>query len=211
MTFQFLRTFGAAITYAYNSCLTGSTVVDNVVAYRNVTVGRPSPCRRVACAFHTCHSHTLYHLMLSRITVPLLAAAVLVFACGPRPPKSVANARPRSSVEKGVTSHVMVDTTRGEVRFAIEVSNDSRKRVELDFPDGRTHDFIVLDQAGREVWRWSAGRMFTQGMQNRLLEAHDAVVYAERWHPAAKGQYTLVAQLHSENYPVRQRVGFALQ
>jgi hypothetical protein len=149
--------------------------------------------------------------MLSRITVPLLAAAVLAFACGPRPPKSVATARPHAKGEQGVTSHVMVDTARGEVRFAIEVSNDSRKLVELDFPDGRTHDFIVLDQTGREVWRWSAGRMFTQGMQNRLLEAHDVAVYSERWRPPAKGQYTLVAQLHSENYPVRQRVGFALQ
>lgn len=149
--------------------------------------------------------------MLSRIIVPLLAAAVLVFACGPRTPNPVATARPHSSVERGVTSHVMVDTTRGEVRFAIEVSNESRKNVELDFADGRTHDFVVLDSAGREVWRWSAGRMFTQGMQNRLLEAHDAVVYAERWTPPAKGQYTLVAQLHSENYPVQQRVAFSLQ
>lgn len=105
----------------------------------------------------------------------------------------------------------MVDTTRGEVRFAIEVANDSRKNVELDFPDGRTHDFIVLDEAGREVWRWSTGRMFTQGMQNHLLGAHDAVVYAERWRPKTKGHFTLVAQLHSENYPVRQRVEFALQ
>ena len=149
--------------------------------------------------------------MLPRIIVPLMAAAVLVFACGPRTPNPVASARPRSGVEQGVTSHVMVDTARGEVRFAIEVLNDSRKRVELDFPDGRTHDFIVLDESGREVWRWSAGRLFTQGMQNRLLEAHDAVVYTERWRPPTKGQYTLVAQLHSENYPVRQRVGFSLQ
>jgi hypothetical protein len=149
--------------------------------------------------------------MLSRITVPLIAAAVLVFACGPRASSPVASARPRATLEQGVTSHVMVDTTHGVVRFAIEVSNDSRKRIELDFPDGRTHDFIVLNDAGREVWRWSAGRMFTQGMQNRLLESHDAVVYAEQWTPEAKGRYTLVAQLHSENYPVRQRVEFALQ
>ena len=149
--------------------------------------------------------------MLPRIIVPLLAAAALIFACSPRTPNRVATARPRSAVEQGVTSHVMVDTTRGEVRFAIEVANESPKLVELDFPDGRTHDFIVLDDAGREVWRWSAGRMFTQGMQNRLLDAHDAVVYSERWRPPTKGHYTLVAQLRSNNYPVRQRVEFALQ
>jgi hypothetical protein len=149
--------------------------------------------------------------MLSRITVPLLAAAALVFACGPRTPNPVASARPRSGTERGVVSHVMVDTARGSVRFAIAVTNDSPKRVELTFPDGRTHDFAVEDSSGAEVWRWSKGRLFTQTMQNRLLDAHDSTVYDERWTPPAPGRYTLVAQLHSENHPVQQRVAFTLR
>lgn len=148
--------------------------------------------------------------MLSRITVPLVAAAVLIFACGPRTPNPVAGVRPKAGLEKGVTSHVMVDTAQGTVRFAIEVTNDSRKRVELAFPDGQTHDFTVLDAQGREVWKWSKDRMFTQAMQNRLLDAHDSVIYAERWTPDTRGRFTLVAQLHSENFPVQQRVEFAL-
>jgi hypothetical protein len=138
--------------------------------------------------------------MLPRIAAPLLAAAVLIYACSPRTP----------AAQRGLSSHVMVDTAGGDVRFVIEVANGSRKQVELDFPNGHTHDFIVFDVNGREVWRWSAGRMFTQGMQNRLLESNDSVVYAERWRPTAGGQYTLVAQLHSDNFPVQQRVDFAL-
>ncbi|BAH39535.1 MAG TPA: hypothetical protein DGD08_14725 [Gemmatimonas aurantiaca] len=149
--------------------------------------------------------------MLARITVPLLAAAGLVFACGPRTPSPVANARPKAGADMGVVSHVMVDTANGTVGFAIEVTNDSPKRVELTFPDGRTHDFVVLDTTGREVWRWSAGRLFTQAMQNRLLDAHDSAVYREKWSPDTPGQYTLVAQLRSENYPVQQRVDFSLR
>lgn len=150
-------------------------------------------------------------LMLWRITVPLLAAAGLVYACGPRTPSPVANARPKAGADKGVTSHVMVDTANGTVRFAIEVANDSPKRVELMFPDGRTHDFAVLDSTGREVWRWSAGRLFTQSIQNRLLDAHDRTVYDERWQAPSPGRYTLVAQLRSDNYPVQQQVDFALR
>lgn len=149
--------------------------------------------------------------MLSRIAVPLLAAAGLVFACGPRTPSPLANARPKAGADKGITSHVMVDTANGSVRFAIEVTNDSPKRVELRFPDGRTHDFSVLTSDGREVWRWSEGRLFTQGIQNRLLDAHDSTIYDERWTPPAPGRYVLVAQLHSETHPVRQRVEFALR
>ncbi|MFY7920975.1 MAG: BsuPI-related putative proteinase inhibitor [Gemmatimonas sp.] len=149
--------------------------------------------------------------MLSRITVPLLAAAGFVFACGPQIPSRSGIARPKTGNNAGVTSHVMVDTAQGTVRFAIAVANESAKRVELLFPDGRTHDFAVLDSAGHEVWRWSEGRMFTQGMRNRLLDAHDSTVYDERWEPPAPGRYTLVAQLNSDNYPVRQRVDFALR
>jgi hypothetical protein len=148
--------------------------------------------------------------MLSRIIAPLLFAAVLMFACGPRTPSPVFGARPKAGVEKGITSHVMVDTAQGVVRFAIEVANDSRARVELQFPDGRTHDFVVLNEAGREVWRWSTGRLFTQSMRNRLLDAHDSVVYDERWSPPSPGRYTLLASLRSANYPVQQRVDFAL-
>lgn len=149
--------------------------------------------------------------MLSRITLPLLFAAVLMFACGPRTPSPVSSARLSSGTEQGVTSHVRVDTANGVVRFAIEVANSSRRGVELNFPDGRTHDFVVLNEAGTEVWRWSSGRMFTQAMQNRLLDAHDSVVYDERWSAPSAGQYTLVASLRSENYPVQQRVEFALR
>jgi hypothetical protein len=148
--------------------------------------------------------------MLPRIIVPLLAAAGLVFACGPRTPNPVANARPKSGVDRGITSHVLVDTADGRVRFAIEVTNDSPKRVELTFPDGRTHDFAVLDSAGREVWRWSTGRLFTQAMQNRLLDSHNTTTYDERWSPPGPGRYVLEAELHSANHPMRQRVEFAL-
>ena len=149
--------------------------------------------------------------MLARIVLPLVgAAAVLFFACSPRTQSPVSSVRTNAAAKQGLTSHVIVDTTRGSVRFAIEVSNDTRKRVELTFPDGRTHDFAVLDDSGREVWRWSAGRMFTQSMQNRLLDAHDSALFVERWTPPAPGQYTLVANLNSANYPVTQRVEFAL-
>lgn len=148
--------------------------------------------------------------MLRRIFIPMLAAAGLAFACGPRGSGPLAKVSRASEADGTVVSHVAVDTANGSVGFVIEVSNETGKRVEMTFPDGRTHDFIVLDSAGREVWRWSAGRMFTQSIQNRLIDAHDSVIYRERWEPEGPGSYTLVAQLHSENYPMQQRVEFLL-
>jgi hypothetical protein len=149
--------------------------------------------------------------MLARITLPLIGAAALVFACGPRTPSAIVGAGPRATADSTVTSRVTVDTAGGTVRFAIAVSNGTRRRVELRFPDGRTHDFAVLDAQGREVWRWSARRLFTQAVQNRLLEVDDAVVYDETWRDAEPGRYTLVAELRSANYPLQQRLDFALR
>ena len=148
--------------------------------------------------------------MHSRITAPLLAAAGIFFACGPRSQSVVANAKARTSADTTVAAQVSIDTTNGEVRFAIAVRNGTRKSVEIDFPDGRTHDFVVMDSTGREVWRWSEGRLFTQAMQNRFLSSNDSVVYDEAWKAATPGNYTLVALLNSGNHPVRQHVEFAL-
>jgi len=149
--------------------------------------------------------------VITRLVATLLAAAGLMFACGPRTSSPVAVANPREGADRGVISHVMVDTAGGEVHFAIEVTNESRRRVELQFPDGRTHDFAVLDAEGRERWRWSAGRLFTQAMQARLLDAHGSVRFDEPWPDASPGEYALLAQLRSDNFPVQQRVTFSLR
>ena len=148
--------------------------------------------------------------MHSRITVILLAAAGLFFACGPRTQTVVAAAKARTGADTTVAAHVSVDTTGGEVQFAISVHNGTRRSVELDFPNGRTHDFFVLDSAGHEIWRWSDGRLFTQSMQNKLLGSQDSAVFVEEWSSAAPGVYTLVALLNSENHPIRQQVPFEL-
>lgn len=152
--------------------------------------------------------------MLARITVPLLATAVLVFACGPRSQTSLVAARPAAAADTTVTAAVRVEAEPGArtVKFALSVTNRTSKRVEVNFPSGQTHDFAVLDATGREVWRWSDGRMFTQLMQNKLLDVRDIVTYDENWAaPPSAGRYTLVAVLRSDSHPVEKRIEFSVQ
>jgi methionine-rich copper-binding protein CopC len=152
--------------------------------------------------------------MLARITVPLLAAAVLIFTCGPRSQPNAIAARAAASSDSTLVTDVQVtaEPDARAMRFSLSVANGTGKRVELSFPSGQTHDFVVLDATGREVWRWSDGRLFTQLVQNQLLEARDVVTYDVRWPtPPSAGRYTLVAVLRSDNHPVEQRVSFAVQ
>jgi len=95
------------------------------------------------------------------------------------------------------------------IRFALDVTNPTKKDVELIFPDGQTHDFMVLDSVGREVYRWGEGRMFTQSVQNRTIDGGETMHIAERAElDLAPGSYVAVAKLRSTNFPVQERVPF---
>lgn len=84
--------------------------------------------------------------------------------------------------------------------------------VELRFPSGKTHDFYVQDVSGREVWRWSSSRMFTQGIQNKLVKSKETATYTEGWDARDyHGRFTAVAVLPSVNHPIEERVEFELR
>jgi len=151
-----------------------------------------------------------------RIIAALLAAAAVAFACGPRSHSSAsAVEHPRQHPERGAKAPLFASsldvTVGGGVRFALRVTNVAEKRLELTFPSGQTHEIVVFDTAGRPVWRWSEGRLFTQALQNRVVGSNDSVTYEERWSPQGlHGTFTAVATLRAANFPVEQRTEFTL-
>ena len=83
--------------------------------------------------------------------------------------------------------------------------------LELRFPGGQTHDFIVKDFAGKEVWRWSSGRMFTTVMRATTIKGKGETTYVESWNPKGQhGTFTAIAILKSDNFPVESSVQFVL-
>jgi hypothetical protein len=108
-------------------------------------------------------------------------------------------------------SGVEVNPERDGIRFALRITNETKKHLELSFPNGQTHEFVVVDSAGREIWRWSASRLFTQGVQNKLLSGGETIQVTEQWpHPTRHGKYTVIATLNSTNFPVQERADFVL-
>ena len=94
------------------------------------------------------------------------------------------------------------------MRFNFRVVNASPKNVEVNFPSGQSYDFVVVDSVGREVWRWSADRIFTQSVRNKLLGKGDAITVSEKWSSPKYGKFTAIAQLTSKNYPIEERIAF---
>ena len=142
-----------------------------------------------------------------RVAIMLCVAAV-AYACAPRnrsAAESTTKQQP-ASVEQSIDSTsglalmVSEESDARAMSFAIELTNTNNKLTEVRFANGRTHEFVVLDEQNREVWRWSAGRLFTQALQTRQLQKGEAIRYTAHWDTAAPGRYRVVASLNSENY-----------
>jgi hypothetical protein len=145
--------------------------------------------------------------------VLLICAACVAFASGSNvrksPNKNSATHNHATSAE--LASSFAVNVKNG-VQFKLDVKNNTKRMVELRFPSSMTHDFIVYDESGKEVWRSSHGRMFTQILQNKLVKSNDSAVFADVWNGRnAHGKFTAVAILPSENHPIAERVEFALR
>ena len=166
--------------------------------------------------------------MSSRFVIPMLCVAAVAYACGPQTHNEASVSVKSAAILASSVSDVAVqqqgETRRARLkdsaleaqlyvrtggsttRLALQVTNTSKKRVELTFPTGQTHDFVILDTAGREVWRWGASRMFTQALRNKPLSAGASLELEEEIAGVslAPGRYIVRASLTSENYPLVQ-------
>ena len=157
--------------------------------------------------------------MNSRIIISVLVVGALAFACGPRTHSSEPQRESQRTTEPAVrtdsaaplASSLRVTVDDG-VELAFHVTNASDRKLELTFPSGQTHDFMILDAAQREIWRWSRERMFTQAVQTKMLDGGETLTFDERWRPSAltPGTYTAVALLTSDNHRIESRVEFRL-
>jgi Intracellular proteinase inhibitor len=92
--------------------------------------------------------------------------------------------------------------TGGPVTWKLEVENGGPDEVTLGFRSGKNGD-VVLMQGGREAYRWSAAKYFSQALRQEPLKAGERRTYPleEQALSAAPGDYELVAELDSEPAP----------
>lgn len=144
-----------------------------------------------------------------RAWLPLVPLLLLGLACAPP-------AEPEAGADGGgaappLLASMQATTEGGAVRFVLQVTNTTSAPIALEFPSGQSFDFVVL-QGGREVWRWSADRMFTQALRSETLAPGATLTYEERWEPGAvTGELTAVGRLTSTSHPLEQRTTFRVQ
>ena len=68
------------------------------------------------------------------------------------------------------------------VPLTLKVTNTTDKPKTLSFSSGQRYDFVIT-RAGREIWRWSAGKAFiqSQALGSITLQPNETLEYHETW------------------------------
>ncbi|HEX6746583.1 MAG TPA: BsuPI-related putative proteinase inhibitor [Longimicrobium sp.] len=145
----------------------------------------------------------------------LAFALVLLTACPASPREAQAPAPDGGGSGAGagpLVSSLQIQPGADAVVFTLAVTNATRAPVTLEFTSGQSYDFVVGD-GGREVWRWSAERMFTQALRSETLAAGETRTWREAWRPdqSLRGrELTATARLVSSSHPLARTQSFRL-
>lgn len=118
---------------------------------------------------------------------------------------------PSGGNEGPLVSSLQVQTYADSVHFVLQVTNASGAVVPVTFPTGQSAEFTV-SRDGRELWRWSADRGFTQAVRQESLAPGETRTYEATWNPPAgtTGQLVARAVLTSSDRRLEQASYFTL-
>jgi hypothetical protein len=55
------------------------------------------------------------------------------------------------------------------IKMILKIFNYTEEDIAFHFNTAQRHDFIIEDDEGSEIWRWSEGRMFAQMLGEEIL------------------------------------------
>jgi hypothetical protein len=140
---------------------------------------------------------------LMRRSLAVLVLLTTLAGCGDR---SGGRNESQSGAQKtGLSLSVSFDEPLREgkpVTWKLRVDNAGPGDVTLTFRSGKDGD-VALVQGGREAYRWSAAKFFSQAMRQEPLKAGESRTFSleEKALSAAPGDYELLAELASEPAP----------
>ncbi|OIB57016.1 BsuPI-related putative proteinase inhibitor [Natrialba sp. SSL1] len=101
------------------------------------------------------------------------------------------------ALEGRLDATVSSDATGSDtVALAFTVRNEGTETATLRFSDACKAEFVVQDE-GREVWRYTDGRMFAQMLSADELDPDEEATYEAEWEEPQSGEFTVVAELQA--------------
>jgi hypothetical protein len=137
-----------------------------------------------------------------------LLAVMAAAACGAGGEQGAAPTGPRGAL--ALAYEPPAPAAGQPVTWVLTVSNGGDEALTLTFSSGKHGDVALAGADGREVYRWSNDRFFTEAVSRQEVAPGEEVAYRleEPALAVEPGEYDLVATLAAEPEigPVRQRV-----
>ncbi|MCF8010611.1 MAG: LysM peptidoglycan-binding domain-containing protein [Clostridiales bacterium] len=93
---------------------------------------------------------------------------------------------------------------RNNVIIKLIKCNVSSSNIELRYNTGQRYDFAAL-RDGREIWRWSEGRFFTQEVGREILQPGECINYSATWDLRSNaGDFVFSGNVEIRGYNVAQ-------
>lgn len=137
----------------------------------------------------------------------VLLGALVACACAGSPD----DMRGGEVVGDGLAATMEVKLESDSVQFVLHVTNTGDEAVDFTFPTSQRYDFVVRDEAGAEVWRWSEGMMFLQAISHAPLASGETWSFEAGWESGNRaGRFEVVGELTARDRDVRQSATFEL-
>ncbi|HUG40031.1 MAG TPA: BsuPI-related putative proteinase inhibitor [Longimicrobiales bacterium] len=141
--------------------------------------------------------------------VTMLLGSLLVVGCAGSTGEVGGSADDAMSGDVAATVEVKV---QGETaRFLLHVTNTGSRALDFTFRSSQRFDFVVRDDAGSEVWRWSDGMMFLQALSEASLAPRETWDFDVTWDPGDRsGRFQVVGWVTASEHDVQQSATFEL-
>jgi hypothetical protein len=90
------------------------------------------------------------------------------------------------------------------IKMALKVFNYTKEDINFQFNTSQRYDFIIEDEEGNEIWRWSQDRMFAMALGEEILGSDNPeVIYtAEYGDKLSPGYYKVTGILVAQEKPM---------
>ncbi len=107
-------------------------------------------------------------------------------------------------IEVSVTTDRAAYAPNEPIEIRLDVTNRTDTVVVFQFSDGQRYDFLIQDEGGETLWRWSADKSFIQVLGEERLVPGDTLIYRERFDGSLiPGTYSVAGMLVATNHPLR--------
>ncbi|MBM7702056.1 BsuPI-related putative proteinase inhibitor [Metabacillus iocasae] len=98
--------------------------------------------------------------------------------------------------EQLVGDAVITNEKNGRVKIVYTVNNQSEEDVELEFPNGLKADYVLYDEAGNKIAKYSEGVFTTMAIEHLMLNPHQEFVQEFTINNLKSGKYSITLFLN---------------